>query len=99
MTLDSSTILWLVAELVIVGVIAARLRIRAILLAVLVAAGSIYWVNLTSPFRWLHVSYFSPLAITSFISWLIFIAIVRYFISPYRVRPSVADETSSPPTC
>lgn len=75
--------LWLPigVELVIVGVIAAKSRIPTFGLALLVAFAALTWFNMTSP---IQASYISQFALIVFLSWLVYIWLVRAI---FRRRP------------
>ena len=71
---DSGTLLSIGVELLAVGIVAARFRIHTFVLALIVAAIALTWFNATSPFR---ASYLSEFSLTVFLSWLIYIWLVR----------------------
>lgn len=75
---------WSVAGMVLVAVIAARVPIGTFLLSLIVAACSLLLFNLESPFQ---ASLTSPFAFLAWLSWFVFIVVVRLFVSPRKQQP------------
>jgi len=67
-------------EMLIVGIIAVKVReIPTLLFGVIMAIIAITMFNFSSPFS---ASYLSPLAITAFLSWLVYIWLLRLCFRP-----------------
>ena len=80
---------YVVVELVVVGITAARSRMNPFLLTLIITFAGITVFNITSPFK---ASYLSPLAVAAYISWLIYIAIIRAMFGRRRTPPLPAVE-------
>jgi hypothetical protein len=77
--------LYVAITLLIVGFVAARSRLPALLLAGIVAVVLVTMFNLQSPFQ---ASYLSSFAFTVYISWLIYIAIIRVIFPRHTFTPN-----------
>jgi ABC-type dipeptide/oligopeptide/nickel transport system permease subunit len=78
---------WLstILELGAVGIVSAKVKIPTVILALVVTFIAITWFNFQSP---ITASYFSQFSIMAFVSWLVYIWLVRCFFSPFRKRQS-----------
>jgi hypothetical protein len=88
---EPSFFIYPLIEMLIVGIIAVKIReIPTLLFGVIMAIVAITMFNFSSPFS---ASYLSPLALTAFLSWLVYIWLVRLCFKPKLKKQASENET------